>query len=122
MSSSFSPRSSLCDPREAERVTASPEISSTPSANPAIRFVDLLAQPMAGRQAPGPEFGALKHQVVVGLDDYEASEDTLQTSTSDLAPARLDGAKTHFGDGHERHDDGSTVDSGPIADRYRAAV
>ncbi|MDQ6725160.1 MAG: hypothetical protein M3066_03180, partial [Actinomycetota bacterium] len=79
--------------------------------------MDLLAERLASGQAGGPKLGARKHQVVIGLDDHQLSEDTLQAATSDLAPSRLDGAKAHLRDGHEGHDDRATVDDGPISGR-----
>lgn len=63
--------------------------------------------------AAGQEFCTPEHQVIIGLDYHESRKDTLQTSPPDFTPPRLDCAESHLTDGHERHDDGSTVDDGP---------
>lgn len=85
--------------------------------NPSIRLVDLLAERMASRQARGPKFGACGHQVIIGLDDNQPGEDTLETPASDLPPACLGRAKAHLRDGYEEHDDRSTIGGGPISGR-----
>jgi hypothetical protein len=66
-------------------------------------------------KAAGPEFGACEHEVVVRLHDDESVKYTLETPTPDFTPARLDGTEAHLGDGHEGHEDGPTVDNGPIS-------